>query len=288
MNTKKNKLAYDKFINTTRKRKSTYKRERVIEEFYSDKSRIIYSSSFRRLQQKAQVFSLEPNASVRTRLTHSLEVSDLGRTLANKIAYKLNKNGQLSDENILPLVAIVENACLLHDIGNPPFGHFGEDAIKEWAKNILEYIPKNLEHIPKNLKKNKNDELLEELITDFKEFDGNPQGLRIITKLHPDFDQHSLNLTYSTLLSMIKYPRTPITNETDKGKFKKAGYFHTEKNIVEEIHEKLEIPLGSRYPFVYIMEAADDIAYCMSDIADGIEKGIITETEFIEESKKEW
>lgn len=288
MNTKKNKLAYDKFINTTRKRKSTYKRERVIEEFYSDKSRIIYSSSFRRLQQKAQVFSLEPNASVRTRLTHSLEVSDLGRTLANKIAYKLNKNGQLSDENILPLVAIVENACLLHDIGNPPFGHFGEAAIKEWAKNILEYIPKNLEHIPKNLKKNKNDELLEELITDFKEFDGNPQGLRIITKLHPDFDQHSLNLTYSTLLSMIKYPRTPITNETDKGKFKKAGYFHTEKNIVEEIHEKLEIPLGSRYPFVYIMEAADDIAYCMSDIADGIEKGIITETEFIEEFKKEW
>lgn len=295
MNTKKNKLAYDKFINTTRKRKSTYERERVIEEFYSDKSRIIYSSSFRRLQQKAQVFSLEPNASVRTRLTHSLEVSDLGRTLANKIAYKLNKNGQLSDENILPLVAIVENACLLHDIGNPPFGHFGEAAIKEWAKNILEYIPKNLEHIPKNLehipknlKKNKNDELLEELITDFKEFDGNPQGLRIITKLHPDFDQHSLNLTYSTLLSMIKYPRTPITNETDKGKFKKAGYFHTEKNIVEEMHEKLEIPLGSRYPFVYIMEAADDIAYCMSDIADGIEKGIITEEEFIKEFKKEW
>ena len=288
MNTKKNEKEYDKFINTTRERKSTYKRERVIEEFYSDKSRIIYSSSFRRLQQKAQVFSLEPNASVRTRLTHSLEVSDLGRTLANKIAYKLHENKKLSYRNILPLVAIVENACLLHDIGNPPFGHFGEAAIKEWAKNILEYIPKNLEHIPKNLKKNKNDELLEELITDFKEFDGNPQGLRIITKLHPDFDQHSLNLTYSTLLSMIKYPRTPITNGTDEGKFKKAGYFHTEKNIVEEMYEKLELNLGRRYPFVYIMEAADDIAYCMSDIADGIEKGIITEEEFINEFKKEW
>ena len=274
---KRNKNNYNKFINITRKRKSKYERERVIEEFYSDKSRIIYSSSFRRLQQKAQVFSLEPNASVRTRLTHSLEVSDLGRTLANKIAYKLNKNGQLSDKNILPLVAIVENACLLHDIGNPPFGHFGEAAIKEWAKNILEYIPKNL-------KKNKNDELLKELITDFKEFDGNPQGLRIITKLHPDFD----HLTYSTLLSMIKYPRTPTTSEKDKETFKKAGYFHTEENIVNEMHEKLKIPQGSRYPFVYIMEAADDIAYCMSDIADGIEKGIITEEEFIKEFKKEW
>ncbi|MDU6767288.1 MAG: deoxyguanosinetriphosphate triphosphohydrolase, partial [Gemella haemolysans] len=113
MNTKKNEKEYDKFINTTRQRTSTYKRDRVIEEFYSDKSRIIYSSSFRRLQQKAQVFSLEPNASVRTRLTHSLEVSDLGRTLANKIAYKLNENERLSYENILPLVAIVENACLL-------------------------------------------------------------------------------------------------------------------------------------------------------------------------------
>ena len=281
MNTKKNKKKYDKFINTTRERKSTYERERVIEEFYSDKSRIIYSSSFRRLQQKAQVFSLEPNASVRTRLTHSLEVSDLGRTLANKIAYELNKKGQLSDENILALVAIVENACLLHDIGNPPFGHFGEAAIKEWAKKILEYIPENLEE-------NKNNKLLETLVTDFKEFDGNPQGLRIITKLHPEFDQCSLNLTYSTLLSMIKYPRTPTTSETNKEKFKKAGYFHTEKNIVEEMYKKLELHLGHRYPFVYIMEAADDIAYCMSDIADGIEKGIITETEFIEEFKKEW
>ena len=99
-------------------------------------------------------------------MTHSLEVSDLGRTLANKIAYKLNKKRQLSDENILALVAIVENACLLHDIGNPPFGHFGEAAIKEWAKNILEYIPENLEE-------NKNNKLLETLVTDFKEFDGN-------------------------------------------------------------------------------------------------------------------
>jgi deoxyguanosinetriphosphate triphosphohydrolase-like protein len=218
---------------------------------------------------------------VRTRLTHSLEVSDLGRTLANKIAYELNKKGQLSDENILALVAIVENACLLHDIGNPPFGHFGEAAIKEWAKKILEYIPENLEE-------NKNNKLLETLVTDFKEFDGNPQGLRIITKLHPEFDQCSLNLTYSTLLSMIKYPRTPTTSETNKEKFKKAGYFHTEENIVNEMHKELKMTSGSRYPFVYIMEAADDIAYCMSDIADGIEKGIITETEFIEEFKKEW
>ena len=100
-----------------------------IDEFYSDKSRITYCSSFRRLQQKAQVFSLESNASIRTRLTHSLEVSDIGRTIANGIGYRLFELG-IIEENVIPqMVAEVENACLLHDIGNPPFGHFGEAAI---------------------------------------------------------------------------------------------------------------------------------------------------------------
>ena len=102
-----------------------------------DRSRIIYSSSFRRLQQKAQVFSLEPNSSVRTRLTHSLEVADLGRTLANKIAFSLKNDHKLTSNKTSALVAIVENACLLHDIGNPPFGHFGEAAIREWAKESI-------------------------------------------------------------------------------------------------------------------------------------------------------
>ncbi|MFA9422794.1 MAG: HD domain-containing protein, partial [Sedimentibacter sp.] len=109
------------------------RRKVKVDEFYSDRSRIIYSSSFRRLQQKAQVFSLEPNASVRTRMTHSLEVSDLGRTLANKIAQSLFNQKLVSLREIPLIVAVVENACLLHDIGNPPFGHFGEFAIREWS-----------------------------------------------------------------------------------------------------------------------------------------------------------
>lgn len=279
MNNKNNDTNYyNKFINVNRLRKSEQTRRRI-EEFYSDKSRIIYSSSFRRLQQKAQVFSLEPNASVRTRLTHSLEVSDLGRTLANKIAYCLVDKKKLKEDNVLSLVAIVENSCLLHDIGNPPFGHFGEAAIKEWAKDIKDCLP------PKT---NKDNDLLNELITDFMEFDGNPQGLRIVTKLHPDFDEYSLNLTYSTLLCMLKYPRTPSKTQDNKKIFKKAGYFHTEKKLVEDIYESISLTKNHRYPFVYIMEAADDIAYCMSDIADGIEKGIITEEKFLNEFRKEW
>ena len=270
---------YNKFINTNRLGKSTdNRRKRNVEHFYSDKSKIIYSSSFRRLQQKAQVFSLESNASVRTRLTHSLEVSNIGRKLADKISRRLKKENKLAPRNILPLASIVENACLLHDIGNPPFGHFGEAAIREWAKYLKKHLPENIDN---------NNSLLNILITDFEEFDGNPQDFRIVTRLHTDLDVHSLNLTYSTLLCMLKYPRTPGYDKNTK-LYKKAGYFHTEENIVKKIYEELNMTPGFRYPFVYIMEAADDIAYCMSDIADGIEKGIITEIEFVEEFEKEW
>lgn len=110
---------YSKMLSTKGERNSDSKRNNSIDEFYSDRSRIIYSSSFRRLQQKAQVFSLESNSSVRTRMTHSLEVSDLGKTLANLIGSKLNEKNFISKEDIPAFVSVVENACLLHDIGNP-------------------------------------------------------------------------------------------------------------------------------------------------------------------------
>ena len=140
--------SYNDLIVIKRERDSSVKRLRRIDQFYSDRSRIIYSSSFRRLQQKAQVFSLEPNSSVRTRLTHSLEVADLGRTLANKIAFSLKNDNKLTSNNTSALVSIVENACLLHDIGNPPFGHFGEAAIREWAKeSIYESLPSELHSV---------------------------------------------------------------------------------------------------------------------------------------------
>lgn len=280
---------YSRFIIDNRLRESTRKRTRIIDQFYSDRSRILYSSSFRRLQQKAQVFSLEPNASVRTRLTHSLEVSDLGRTLANNIAYRLKNAGELTENNILSLVAIVENACLLHDIGNPPFGHFGEAAIQDWAKNsIHEFISNDLlDEIDEKSGHIKAESALNKLIDDFREFDGNPQGFRIVTKLYTDYDEYSLNLTYSTLLCILKYPKTTGEGKGE-GILKKAGYFQTEEELVKKIYKSAGLTLKHRYPFVYIMEAADDIAYCMSDIADGIEKGIITENDFLSEFKKEW
>lgn len=273
------KQKYDQLLCVERKRPSTVERESTIDQFYSDRSRIIYSSSFRRLQQKAQVFSLEPNSSIRTRLTHSMEVSDLGRTLANKIAYKLSEQGFLDPNKISDVVAIVENSCLLHDIGNPPFGHFGEIAIQDWARDrALNALPGGI---------SSQDKLLQELMSDFREFDGNPQGFRTITKLHTEHDEYSFNLTYATLLCTLKYSRSAGEEKKD-GIMKKAGYFQSEKDLVEEIWKKAGLKPHCRYPFTYIMEAADDISYCLSDIADGIEKRILTADMFIKELKKEW
>lgn len=270
---------YKKLISKQRLKKSSLRRSADIDDFYSDRSRIIYCSSFRRLLQKAQVFSLEPNASVRTRLTHSLEVSDLGRSIANKIAYKLNAQGILSERNIQSFVAIVENSCLIHDIGNPPFGHFGETAIKDWAKNKAQDV------IPKNIKWD--NPILQLLMSDFKEFDGNPQGFRTLTKLHTERDKYSLNLTYATLLCALKYSRAAGEDKGD-GILKKAGYFQSEKEIVEKIYNEIGLEIHHRYPLTYIMEAADDIAYCMSDIADGIEKHILTLSDFLTVFEEEW
>lgn len=265
-------------LDNRRIRKSTIERETTVDDFYSDRSRIIYCSSFRRLQQKAQVFSLEPNSSIHTRLTHSLEVSDLGRTLSNKIAFQLCERGFIDEKEIPVLVAIVENACLLHDIGNPPFGHFGEAAIRGWAESRLNEIAPSII---------RRDAIFDSLMADFKEFDGNPQGFRVITKLHTETDQYSLNLTYATLLCVLKYSR--VAGEMpEKGILKKAGYFQTEKDLVEKLWKDMGIKPRTRYLLTYIMEAADDIAYCLSDISDGLEKGIITKEEFRDNFVKTW
>ena len=253
---------------------------RNMEAFASDRTRILYCSAFRRLQQKAQVFSLETNSSVRSRLTHSLEVSDLGRKLAFDIAYRLKNRGWLTDTNIPVVAAIVENACLLHDIGNPPFGHFGESAIRDWALHRApQVMPRGLEYGGD----------LAGWMADFTEFDGNPQGFRTVTKLYTEFDRYGLDLTCATLLCGMKYPRTTGTGEGDGSPvLKKAGYFQTEEALMARLLDRVGMEPGRRYPLAYIMEAADDIAYCMSDIADGIEKRILTEEAFVRTFARKW
>lgn len=266
--------------------------------FISDRTRILYCPAFRRLQQKAQVFSMETNSNVRSRLTHSLEVSDLGRRLADSITFELRERTGKDEENPgkrrnvpgfkseeFPLVAaIVENACLIHDIGNPPFGHFGESAIQDWARHeAIQAAPAGL------LDRDEDGNPvwggdLGKWMKDFEEFDGNPQGFRTVTKL---FGDHGLNLTCATLLCGLKYARTTC-DPKGTGVKKKAGYFQSEEKLVQRLLREMDRAPGTRYPLTYIMEAADDIAYCMSDMADGIEKRLMTEEEFVRVFAKNW
>lgn len=299
------KNKYTKYLCYSRIRESNSEIPRSEqEEYMSDRTRIIYSSAFRRLQQKAQVFSLEKNSYVRSRLSHSLEVSDVGRILASKITDKLiyaDGEYKLSVEDKQKIISIVENACLMHDIGNPPFGHFGESAIQQWWKEKYNYYVNQYNESAKKVGKATIDTTskeIKELLKDFESFDGNPQGIRIVTRLYCYNDEpkqlieSGLNLTFSTIMCALKYVGNPVAlssgNDVDQSICKKPGYFSSEKRIINFISEKMGYKLGYRFPFTYIMEAADDIAYCMSDISDGIEKKVITIPLFIEEFKKIW
>ena len=252
----------------------------------SDRGRIIFSAPFRRLQKKAQVFPLETNGAIRSRLTHSLEVAHLGMYIAEKILSTKDLKLTFLHKNSFAFTTLVENACLMHDLGNPPFGHFGEKAIKDWFnKNETEF--KEMLGAEKKDEK-KVCEFFENEYLDFTEFDGNPQGLRIVTKLQGNDGKSGLNLTFSQLASYLKYVKPP--NEFDKKQpfQKKPGYFLSEKDLVEKMWENLCMKKSQRYPLVYIMEAADDLAYCMSDIEDGIEKNIINWKQFEDGMTRIW
>lgn len=262
-------MSYKKIISEKRLRESTSEREKnLIIETESDKARIIFSAPFRRLQKKAQVFPLEQNAAVRSRLTHSLEVSTIGRQISQKIVRKLDT---LDHEEKEAFVNIVESACLLHDIGNPPFGHFGEAAISKWFKEagLKSYAHYKNEH--------------PDWYADLEKFEGNAQGLRIITKLQSE-DDYGLNLTCPAICAYLKYthPEHERKNKPETPSTKKNGYFLSEKTKIEAAWKALEIPPHNRHPLNFVMEAADDIAYCLSDIEDGIEKKLTTIDELIQ------
>ena len=269
-------------INTKRLRVSTVGVERTNrQEIESDSGRVLFSAPFRRLQSKAQVFSLESNAAVRSRLTHSLEVAHVGRYIVQKIrelALDSKKNDMA--EELIEIETIVETSCLLHDIGNPPFGHLGEKAIQEWFQ----------ENAERKFKKSREDSNKENIDTesphykDFLNFDGNPQGLRICLTLQGQPGKFGFNLTYSQIASIIKYPRS---SDDDFGSGK-IGVFQTELESLKKIWTEMEIEWGKKHFLANIMEAADDIAYSLSDIEDGIEKKIVSESEILSLLRKEF
>ncbi|MEA3513671.1 MAG: dGTPase [Campylobacterota bacterium] len=240
----------------------------------SDRGRIISSPAFRRLQKRTQVFALELNAAVRSRLTHSLEVSQSARFIAKTILKKLSDDSLKELENAF--VSTCEMASLLHDIGNPPFGHFGETAINEWMLNV------GVTHL-NNITENSN--LKEKLIKDLSSYDGNAQAIRVIHKLQ------RLNLSYTQSASILKYTRGAFEdkNSSDILSYlkKKPGYYYSEKDFVKTFCDTLDIKVGCRFPLTYIMEAADDISYLSADIEDAVDKGILTLDKIYEHIKSE-
>lgn len=275
-----------RYLASHRRMPGSKSRDSLAQEFANDRSRILYSAPFRRLGQKTQVFPVQSNASVRNRITHTLEVSDVGRLIAQEVSEKLIKDQKLAPDCQLAFVLLVENACLLHDLGNPPFGHFGEQAISSWfCENWKSCFKQATGLLSEAVIPETNP--ITRHIEDFLQFDGNPQGIRIALRLQRDLHEHGMNLTCSTILAATKYTRSSAqTGGT--GTCKKPGYFETERPIIEELKVDMGIDLNSRHPATYIMEAADDIAYCISDIEDGIEKEILSPDDFFKLFTEEW
>jgi len=268
--------AYGTLITGTRFRPSTQKDREQEEESFSDLGRILFCGPFRRLQEKAQVFSLESNAAVRSRLTHSFEVAFIGRLIASKILSNFRRDfgehfaGSALSRLGASFELAVETACLMHDIGNPPFGHFGESAIQEWFRANWKAVSEKALRGPVGTNAYAG---LQGLMADFLEFDGNMQGFRVVTRLQWNSDEFGLNLTHTQLAAYLKYTRSPGTHKA--GQRKKASWFLSEQGIRDGVWASLGMEPEQRHPCAYVMEAADDIAYCLSDLEDGVEKGII-------------
>jgi dGTPase len=273
---------YERLLTGQRRQPSSKPGRSLIDEADSDRGRVLFSSPFRRLQGKTQVFALEPNHAVRTRLTHSLEVASIGRYLGDSVARRLEEEGQLTNgESVRAFVTFVETACLLHDIGNPPFGHFGEGVITDWFSGHKAKFEELLEV-------DRDNELWKSLYADFERFDGNPQGFRIVTLLQWNRDDKGLNLTHTLLAGMLKYPWCPdvVGQEINGKEVRKAGVFQSERETLRETQAALSLPEMRRHPLSYLMEAADDISYCLSDIEDAIEKEIVTPEKFTAEIRR--
>lgn len=236
----------------------------VRSDFERDYDRLVFSSPFRRLQNKTQVFPLPGSIFVHNRLTHSLEVSSVGKSLAREIAIRLMPRyaQQLWVDKLRDMGEIVAAACLAHDLGNPPFGHSGEKTIGAYFSEGQGLALK--------------DKLTEEQWNDLIHFEGNANSLRTLVHQFKGRRPGGFAMTYSTLASIVKYPYSS-SQANGKGKF---GFFTTEKEFFHRIASELGmIQLGhdhyARHPLVYLVEAADDICYQVMDIEDGHKLKII-------------
>jgi dGTPase len=257
-------MNWNQLLCPERLRRTTKQPEERRGEIHRDYGRVVFSTPVRRLQDKAQVFPLETIDAVRTRLTHSLEVSSVARGVAQVVAAELVnlKSDPITREQAYEIETIAATCGLIHDIGNPPFGHAGEIAIQEWFrkkdKSFWEFD--NTEH--------------HRYRKDMENFEGNAQTLRLVATLQILSDRTGLNLTFATLSALLKYTANS-TQVFDKGASrKKLGFFSSEQWLVDLIREKTGTG-QARNPITFLVEASDDMVYSVVDIEDGIKKGVI-------------
>ncbi len=239
-------------------------------EFQKDYDRIIFSGPFRRLQNKTQVFPLPGSIFVHNRLTHSLEVASVGRSLANLVARKLTEKIEKGQSELFTeLGSIVSAACLAHDLGNPPFGHSGEVAISQYFSQG-------------NGKSLKN-QLADDEWSDLTSFEGNANAFRILTHQFNGRRKGGYALTFASLASMVKYPYPSFPQEEGKNKY---GFFKSETETFKQMANRCGIPLldaekskYARHPLAFLVEAADDISYLIMDIEDAHKLRILSTEE---------
>ncbi len=254
-----NKLLSTKRLGSSSKKSAASHEDRT--QFQRDYDRLIFSSPFRRMQNKTQVFPLPEHIFVHNRLTHSLEVASVGRSLGDILSEKLVK--KFPDNPLIPEIGtIVSTACLAHDLGNPPFGHSGEAAISNF---FLKGTGQKFEKV-----------LTEAQWKDFTLFDGNANAFRTLTHQFKGKRLGGFALTYSTLASIVKYPYESL--EASKPKF---GFFQSDKENYYTVAQELGIPEDEkrgyvRHPLVYLVEAADDICYQIMDLEDAFKLGILS------------
>ncbi len=238
-------------------------------DFQRDFDRIVFSSALRRMQDKTQVFPLSRVDYVRTRLTHSLEASSIGRSLGTQVGEQIIARHRLQGFEASDFGDICAAACLAHDIGNPPFGHSGEDAFRHWSENS-EYGKRRVDVLQGSEKE------------DFLGFEGNAQGFRILTRLQNPDNQGGLQLTCATLAAFTKYPRESwIGGGHYSGvSAKKFGFVAQDRALFEEVAAEVGLirrdsnfAIWWRHPLAFLVEAADDISYRVIDIEDGFRLG---------------
>lgn len=306
MGEKSSAMQWSRLLSAARSGESSSDRQKIFDgrnAFEKDYHRIILSASFRRLQDKTQVFPLDQSDFVRTRLTHSLEVSSLAKSLGEQSSAELRRKkieGAPNEKEQKELSDLLLCAGLLHDIGNPPFGHYGETTIRNWYKT----------HLDRLLFKNKplSSWLAPQMQADLLNFEGNAQAIRLVCKLHYLEDEYGMNLSFGLLNTLMKYPVNSlmITKDAKDRRYHKMGYFLAETALfkqiteatgtarkagegrlfaeTEEAGEKVQLSFlpdagrvsVARHPLTYLLEAADDISYRTADLEDASRKGKIT------------